>query len=104
MELIVLNILNKIRLFFTISAQDKEDIISKGYGAPIKVISNGGGHGYPPIELVPRGLTYDTVYVRESVYLTDKNNQVRVSKFIANSNDRCVYCENEIQLLGGLKS
>ena len=98
-----MNIIDKIRLFFTISARDKEDIISKGYGVPIKVISNGGGHGFPPIELVPRGLTYDKVYIRESIYLTDKNNQVRVSKFDANSNDRCVYCENEIQLLGGLK-
>ena len=95
-----MNIIDKIRLFFTISARDKEDIISKGYGVPIKVISNGGGHGFPPIELVPRGLTYDKVYIRESIYLTDKNNQVRVSKFVANSNDRCVYCESKVELKG----
>lgn len=95
--------LNKIRLFFTLNARDKADIIAKGYGTPVKVISNGGGRGYPPIELVPRGLAYDCVYVRESVYLTDKNNKVKVFKFIANSNDRCVYCENGIELIGGLK-
>ena len=98
-----MNILNSIRLFFTLDRRDKEDIIARGYGKPIKVISNGGGRGFPPIEFVPRGLAYDRVYVRESVFLTDKNKQVKVFKIIASSNDRCVYCENEIELIGGLK-
>lgn len=94
--------LDKLRLFFNLDKADKLEIISKGYGTPVKLLNKCGGTGYTPNEFVPNGIICNKVHVKEIILLTDKNNKVKVFSLAVNNDDRCMYREHDIRLVGGL--
>lgn len=93
---------DKLRLFFNLDKSDKLEIISKGYGTPVKLLNKCGGTGYTPNEFVPNGIVYNKIYIKELTLLTDKNKQVKVFSMAVNNDNRCMYREHEIKIVGGL--